>query len=48
MIDAVWAVKGDLLMAVLGVAVATWGIRIELAERRRLARMARECKEREI
>lgn len=47
MIDAVWAVKGDLLMAVLGVAVAAWGIRIELAERRRLVRMARALKEKD-
>lgn len=47
MIDALWAVKSELLMAILGVAGAAWGIGIEIAERRRLARMAQDCKERE-
>lgn len=47
-LDALWAARTDIALALLGMAAAAVGIVLELSEHRRLRRMARECKERGI
>ncbi len=46
-LEALWQARVDILLALAGMTLAGIGIGIEIAEQRRLARMARAYREQE-